>query len=323
MDQQQRKPARALAHVRQLDAVAPRRGGSRRRRIEVERGNARLVLAAAWRSDRYDPQADRAQVAADLGRRAHLGGRRTSPTTAPARPTCSRCCRTRRGEPHIGHLKVYSVGDAIAHFRRRNGPPRAAPDGLRRVRPARREPRDQDRPAPARVDRGVDRRVPAPVPRAGGSRSTGRASSARTSPRYYRWTQWLFLRFFERGPRLPQGGRGQLVPEGRDRARQRAGDRRPLRALRHRGRGRAARAVVLPDHRLRRPAARRPRDDRLAAARRRRCSATGSAAPRAPRSSSAARSSASTTRSSPRGPDTLFGATFFVMAPEHPDVLGG
>src|ERR671935_2690050 len=25
------------------------------------------------------------------------------------------------GEPHIGHLKVYSVGDAVAHFRRRNG----------------------------------------------------------------------------------------------------------------------------------------------------------------------------------------------------------
>ena len=25
------------------------------------------------------------------------------------------------GEPHIGHLKCYSVGDAIAHFRRRQG----------------------------------------------------------------------------------------------------------------------------------------------------------------------------------------------------------
>src|SRR3978361_1185332 len=25
------------------------------------------------------------------------------------------------GEPHIGHLKVYSVGDAIAHFHRRTG----------------------------------------------------------------------------------------------------------------------------------------------------------------------------------------------------------
>ncbi|MDX6729220.1 MAG: leucyl-tRNA synthetase, partial [Baekduia sp.] len=25
------------------------------------------------------------------------------------------------GEPHIGHLKVYSVGDAVAHFHRRTG----------------------------------------------------------------------------------------------------------------------------------------------------------------------------------------------------------
>src|SRR3954470_18252068 len=25
------------------------------------------------------------------------------------------------GEPHIGHLKVYSVGDAVAHFHRRHG----------------------------------------------------------------------------------------------------------------------------------------------------------------------------------------------------------
>ena len=45
--------------------------------------------------------------------------------------------------------------------------PGPAPDGLRRVRPAGREPRDQHRPAPARVDRRGDRGVPAPVPRVG------------------------------------------------------------------------------------------------------------------------------------------------------------
>ena len=58
-------------------------------------------------------------------------------------------------------------------------------------------------------------------------------------------------------PRLPQGGAGQLVPERPDRARERVGRRRPLRALRRRGREAEHDAVVLPDHGLRGRAARR------------------------------------------------------------------
>ena len=67
------------------------------------------------------------------------------------------------------------------------------------------------------------------------------------------------------GPRLPDRGAGPVVPEGRHRARQRAGRRRPLRALRHRGRAAQPRAVVLQDHRLRRPPARRLRPARVLA----------------------------------------------------------
>ena len=145
-------------------------------------------------------------------------------------------------------------------------PPRAAPDGLRRVRAAGREPCDQDRRASARVDRQVDRVLPAPVPRVG--------HLDRLDPRV-RHPRAALLPLdtvdlppaARARPGLPQGGRGQVVPARPDRAGQRAGDRRPLRALRPRGRGPPARAVVLPHHRLRRPAARRPRHDRLARAR--------------------------------------------------------
>ena len=57
------------------------------------------------------------------------------------------------------------------------------------------------------------------------------------------------------------------MPQRPDRPRQRAGDRRPLRALRRAGGGAPAGAVVLPDHRVRRPAARGHARHRVAPAR--------------------------------------------------------
>ena len=57
---------------------------------------------------------------------------------------------------------------------------------------------------------------------------------------------------------LPQGEPGQLVPGRPDRAGQRAGHRRSLRALRRRGDQARADAVVLQDHRLRPGAAGQP-----------------------------------------------------------------
>ena len=144
------------------------------------------------------------------------------------------------GEPHIGHLKNYSVGDAVAHFRRRHGHARAASDGLRRLRPAGREPRDQHRPAPARVDRTPPSPPSSASSASGGSRSTGRASSAPTSRATTAGRSGSSCKLFERGLAYRKRGGGQLVPQRPDRARQRAGHRRALRALRHLGRGRAS-----------------------------------------------------------------------------------
>ena len=96
------------------------------------------------------------------------------------------------GEPHIGHLKCYSVGDAIAHFHRRTGPSRASPDGLRRVRPARREPRDPHRRASARSTAASIASFQRQFRRWGISIDWSR-ELATHEPSYYRWTQWIFL----------------------------------------------------------------------------------------------------------------------------------
>ena len=200
-------------------------------------------------------------MAARLGRRAHLGGverARRAPQGLRARDASVPLGRASHRAPEdlLGRRR----GRALSPPQRL---PRAAPDGLRRLRPARREPRDQDRPAPARVHRGVDRGVPAPVP------PLGRLDRLDARVRHPRAAHLPLDPVDLPAPvraraRLPQGGRRQVVSQGRHRAGQRAGDRRALRALRHRGRGQAARAVVLPHHRLRGPAARGHEDDRVA-----------------------------------------------------------
>ena len=71
------------------------------------------------------------------------------------------------GEPHIGHLKVYSVGDAVAHFHRRTGRRVLHPMGFdafglpaenHAIKTGRRTRAPRPRP---------DRVVPAAVPRMG------------------------------------------------------------------------------------------------------------------------------------------------------------
>ena len=215
----------------------------------------------------YDPKAIETQVAAALGRGEDLGGRQPGPA------------RFRRLE-----AEVLRPGDAALPLggtprrppqgvrgRRRDRPlpppPRLRgdpPDGLRLLRPAGGEQRDQDRGAAARGDRALDRRLPPPVPRVGDlDRLVARAGDAH--PRVLPLDPVDLPAPVRARPRLPRRGAGAVVPEGRHRARQRAGRRRPLRALRDAGGAAQARAVVLPDHRVRRAPARRLRPARVLA----------------------------------------------------------
>jgi leucyl-tRNA synthetase len=102
------------------------------------------------------------------------------------------------GEPHLGHLKNYSVGDAVAHFRRRQGMRVLHPMGYDAFGlPAEnhaistgQHPRESTNASIASFQRQF---------REWGISIDWSREFATHEPRYYRWTQWIFLKLFERG----------------------------------------------------------------------------------------------------------------------------
>ena len=102
------------------------------------------------------------------------------------------------GEPHIGHLKNYSIGDAIAHFRRRNGARVLHPMGYDAFGlPAEnhaiktgQHPRDSTEASIAEFRTQFKR---------WGISIDWDREFGTHEPGYYRWTQWIFLRLFEQG----------------------------------------------------------------------------------------------------------------------------
>jgi leucyl-tRNA synthetase len=102
------------------------------------------------------------------------------------------------GEPHMGHLKNYSVGDAVAHFHRRTGRRVLHPMGYDAFGlPAENHaiktgehPRDSTAKSIDAFQRGM---------RSWGISIDWSREFGTHEPRYYRWTQWIFLQLFERG----------------------------------------------------------------------------------------------------------------------------
>ena len=102
------------------------------------------------------------------------------------------------GEPHIGHLKNYAIGDAVAHFHRRTGHRVLHPMGYDAFGlPAENHairtgvhPRQSTDESIASFQRAFRRW--------GISIDWTREFSTH-EPSYYRWTQWIFLKLLQRG----------------------------------------------------------------------------------------------------------------------------
>ena len=101
------------------------------------------------------------------------------------------------GEPHVGHLKCYAVGDAIAHFRRRHGFEVIHPMGYDSFGlPAENNAIKTGEPPRVATERSIEsfRRQF----REWGISIDWSRELATHTPEYYRWTQWIFLQLFER-----------------------------------------------------------------------------------------------------------------------------
>ncbi|TMM12153.1 MAG: leucine--tRNA ligase [Actinobacteria bacterium] len=223
------------------------------------------------------------------------------------------------GEPHMGHLKCYSIGDAIAHFRRRRGMRVLHPMGYdafglpaeNHAIKAGQHPRESTATSIAEFKRQfLEWGISIDWTREFGTHE----------PRYYRWTQWIFLRLMERGlvdrheaavnwcPKDATVLANEQVIDGRC---ERCGtpvEARQLEQWFFKITDYAERlledlaTVEWPDHvvTMQRNWIGRSEGAEVVF----RCESLGTDYP------------VFTTR-----PDTLFGATFFVMAPEHPDVF--
>src|SRR5919107_1682735 len=223
------------------------------------------------------------------------------------------------GEPHIRHLKVYSVGDAVAHFARRNGSRVLHPMGYDAFGLPAENHAIKTGQHPRESTEASIREFQRQFRRWGVSIDWTREFGTH-EPRIYRWTQWIFLRLFERGlayrkeaavnwcPKDATVLANEQVIDGRC---ERCGSVVEVRQLEQwffRITDYADRLLDDLEHIDWPPHVVTMQENWIGRSEGAevvfRCEELGIDYP------------VFTTR-----PDTLFGATFFVMAPEHPDVL--
>jgi leucyl-tRNA synthetase len=102
------------------------------------------------------------------------------------------------GSLHIGHVLVYTLGDVLAHFHRRTGSEVLRPMGYDSFGlPAENAALKEGEHPRKIVERNIER-IRGQMKRMGWAIDWSREFSTH-EPEYYRWTQWLFLKFFEAG----------------------------------------------------------------------------------------------------------------------------
>ena len=102
------------------------------------------------------------------------------------------------GELHMGHVRNYMLGEVVAHFRRRHGEQVMRPMGFDSFGLPAENAAIKAGGNPRDVTPRNIASIRAAMERLGWAIDWDRVLATH-EPEYYRWTQWLFLRFFEHG----------------------------------------------------------------------------------------------------------------------------
>ena len=102
------------------------------------------------------------------------------------------------GELHMGHVRNYMLGEVVAHFRRRHGYAVMRPMGFDSFGLPAENAAISEGGHPREVTERNIAAIRRQMTRMGWAIDWDRVLASHT-PEYYRWTQWLFLKFFEEG----------------------------------------------------------------------------------------------------------------------------
>jgi leucyl-tRNA synthetase len=102
------------------------------------------------------------------------------------------------GELHMGHVRNYMLGEVVAHFRRRHGYAVMRPMGFDAFGLPAENAAIKEGGHPREVTERNIAAIRRQMERMGWAIDWDRVLATH-EPEYYRWTQWLFLRFYEAG----------------------------------------------------------------------------------------------------------------------------